>query len=197
MSEYVPDKMYYRLFCPWFLPESERHLGKEDWARVDAICDLPWKGELLDFGAGDGTLGAMVCSRNPDVTHIDQVESDPWQLAEAARLWAEWPLTGHVLIPDGKLYDGALCCEVLEHLTPEDGHKVLCDIKARLKPGALLCVTVPAEGRSREKYPGHIRSFGAWTLINAVKDAGFTLTGESRVVPEIPDTIWLMAVAHA
>ena len=193
---YVPDRMYARLFQPWTLPIDEWTHCHEDWARVDAIARLPWKGRLLDFGAGDGTLAAMVCSRNPLVNRVQCIEQDQRQIVKAQTLWAQWPI--HIsdmpLSLEQRSYDGALCCEVLEHLTEEGGHMTLQAIHKVLKPGSMLCVTVPYEKGSRAEYPGHIRKF-SWASLGAMlREAGFA-PSESRTT-DIKG-IWLMAIAHA
>ena len=91
-------------------------------------------------------------------------------------------------------YDGVLCCELLEHLTPKKGRQLLGEIREDMKPGAMLCVTVPKAGGSREKYPGHIRSFTAMDLMACLRNAGFTKFsgGEANIAD-----IWWMAVCYA
>jgi hypothetical protein len=71
---------------------------------------------------------------------------------------------------------------------------MLCDIKRVLKPGAMLCVTVPLKGGSREVYPGHIRSFTLADIVAEVREAGFTV--DERATRTIKD-IWAMVVADA
>ena len=125
-AEYVPDRLYQRLFQSWTLPESEWPECKQDWSRVDAVCALPWKGTIIDFGSGDGTLAAMVCSRNPLVGFVAGVEQDIEQRSAANNLWLGrgWNVQAYPTIGNRqRQFDGALCCEVLEHLTPEEGHR--------------------------------------------------------------------------
>ena len=194
MPEYVPDHLYERLFQPWTLPRDEWALCEEDWARVDAITRLPWRGKILDFGGGDGTLAAMVCSRNPFVVGVHGIDADDAQNAACRKRWGGWPITRDRFPAPLAGYDGALCGEVLEHLTPEDGHLVLTGIKRELAPGAMLCVTVPYADGPRAEYPGHIRTFTWKQLGSTLRDAGFTLDEmRSRDI----STIWLMAVCHA
>jgi cyclopropane fatty-acyl-phospholipid synthase-like methyltransferase len=204
-SDYVPDHLFARLFQPWTLPESEWTLCKEDWARVDAICALPWKGRVLDVGSGDGTLAAMVCSRNPLVENIDCLEPDRKQWDKLDDNWGTWPLT---ILEDFDpfqeyLYDSALCCEVLEHLTPEAGLALLKQIKTACKPGAMVCVTVPCCDGSRAHYPGHIRLFEQEAIELVIKKSGLRLDwcggvftpGVFTTYPAPP--IWWMVSCHA
>lgn len=194
--DYVPDHLFMRLFTPWLLPGNERALCAEDWARVNAITTLPWWGELLDFGSGDGTLAAMVCSRNPAVEKVYCVEKDDALIDLSLKIWPFHTQLRHKHRITESDFDGALCCEVLEHLTPEEGHKVLCDIKRVLKPGAMLCVTVPNQAGPRAAYPGHVREFTVAELARTVADAGFTITdGDAIGGKVIP--VWFMAVARA
>jgi len=197
-AEYVPDHLYERLFQPWTLPESEWPLCKEDWARVDAVTALPWEGRLLDFGAGDGTLVAMVASRNPMVKCVIGVEKDRRQLGNAAYRWGEWPLwiRNYGMPNPVEKYDGALCCEVLEHMTPEEGHTTLKQIRSVLKPGGMLCVTVPNQAGPRAAYPGHVREFTVAELARTVTDAGFTIEDGDAIGGKIIP-VWFMAVARA
>ena len=196
--EYVPDHLYERLFQPWTLPESEWPLCKEDWARVDAITALPWGYSVFDVGGGDGTLAALLTSRCPG-SHVWCYDPDESQIQKARERWIDWPITfTHQPIPDcfeGK-FSGALCCEVLEHMTPEEGHKVLCDIKRVLKAGAMLCVTVPNQAGPRAAYPGHVREFTVAELARTVADAGFTITDGDAIGGKIIP-VWFMAVARA
>ena len=102
---------------------------------------------------------------------------------------SSWPSE---TIPAGRLYDGALVCEVLEHLSPEDGLALLKQVKAVCKPGAMVCVTVPLDTGSRSVYPGHLRQFDRMTLAHIMIEAGFI----SRFSTDIKG-IWLLAEYHA
>ena len=196
-ANYVRDHLYERLFQPWKLTADEWPLCKEDWKRVDAIAALPWKGDVLDFGAGDGTLAALVQSRNVDINHMCCVEQDTVQHSVAEKRWADWFLDYRLSIHDDQLFDGALCCEVLEHLTPDEGHAILSKIRDSMKPGAMLCVTVPYEGGSRAEYPGHIRKFNEVTLGNDLRAAGLSQLDMVRIPASDNlvkrDAIWIMA----
>jgi 2-polyprenyl-3-methyl-5-hydroxy-6-metoxy-1,4-benzoquinol methylase len=191
MPEYVRDKLYERLFQPWVLPPPEWSKANEDWVRVDTITRLPWHGRVLDFGAGDGTLAAMVCSRNPLVFRVDLVEHDHTQVTRAMLRWKDWPLFENNKWRENE-FDGALCCEVLEHLTEKDAEAVLLDIKKALRPDAQFCVTVPCAGGSREHYPGHIRSFPQFALRDELDRLGFGKVVEAKI-----DNLWWMAVCLA
>ena len=197
---YVPDHLFARLFLPRTLPESEHPLCREDWARVKAICALPWHGRLLDVGSGDGALAGMVCGLNALVTHIDCYEPDPVQKDVWNPFVYGWMIDWHVGMfkpKEGVAYTGALCCEVLEHVSPSDGLQILSNIKQACAPGAMICVTVPFSGGSRATYPGHIQKFTGDSLRAMLINAGL---GEPRLsfIRPNPDkhATWIMAVCH-
>lgn len=198
-AEYVPDRLCQRLFQPWTLPKDEHPLCREDWRRVDAICDaVEWHGMIMDFGCGDGTLAAMVCSRNPSVWRVDGFDLDANQVRKARGMWTQWPakfqhVTAVAGVPAG-IYDGALCCEVLEHVDEAKGLDILQQIRGVLKPGGALLVTVPNGIGARADYPGHVRTFDRVSLAESVKRAGFVVTAFD--IPRLPFD-WLGVVARA
>lgn len=202
-TDYVPDRLYQRIHQPWTLPESEWPLCKEDRLRVATIGGLPWEGTLLDVGAGDGTLAAHIASRNPNVGIIRCVEPDEKQIENIYYRWFNhgWRLHPTQRIPfqgvEGVAkYDGALCCEVLEHLMPEEGHLLLCDIKRAMRKNGLLCVTVPDGLGTRATYPGHVRKFYCDTLKAMLRDVGFENVWTEFIGPK-HRPIWIMATARA
>lgn len=190
---YVPDRLYARLWQPWTLPAEEHPRCAEDWLRVTTIAALPWSGRILDVGAGDGTLGAFLCSRHPGVS-MNAVEPDTDQNRKAGRLWAGWPIVRGRTWPNGP-FDGALCAEVLEHLDPDVMIDLLERIRFRVTPGG-MCVfsVVPCPHGTRAAYPGHINLMTASELTQALEDAGYDV-GDVRTIGD--PAIWTMAVAYA
>jgi 2-polyprenyl-3-methyl-5-hydroxy-6-metoxy-1,4-benzoquinol methylase len=196
-TDYIPDHLYARLFQPWTLPAAEWPLAQEDWTRVRRIVDLPWKGQVLDVGSGDGTLGAMVCSHNPAVTALHAYEPDAAQVARARERWAGWPITAIEALDTqaDASYDGALCCEVLEHLHEAEGIALLKTIRRLLKPGALFCATVPLNIGPRALYPGHVRQFSWLDFANAIYAGGFVaFPWQYTTIQHDSVSIWLLMV---
>jgi 2-polyprenyl-3-methyl-5-hydroxy-6-metoxy-1,4-benzoquinol methylase len=195
-DEIVRDHLYERLFRPWALPKAEWPLCPQDWARVDAITALSWSGRVLDVGSGDGTLAAMIASRNPNVSEIVCVEPDWDQQTRIIDLWMAtgWPLNTIDTMDraDAGPYDCLLCAEVIEHTDEDEALALLARARKLLKPGALCCVTVPHCKGSRADYPGHVRRFDSAILRNELEAAGLDVEWISGI-----DGIWLMAVAHA
>jgi 2-polyprenyl-3-methyl-5-hydroxy-6-metoxy-1,4-benzoquinol methylase len=110
---------------------------------------------------------------------------------------SSWPGRNHGAPP----FDGLLCAEILEHLTPGDGLDLLTRAAKLCKPGAMLCVTVPIEGGTRAVYPGHISSFSQADLCALIDQAGFTRTDIDWLPHDTEwdcvQPIWLMVTARA
>jgi SAM-dependent methyltransferase len=194
-DNYVPDRLYDRLFRPWKLPIEDRALCVEDWWRVAYVCAVPHAGSMVDIGSGDGTLAAMVCSRRPDVTHMLCVEPDDRQAALIGERWKGWPIwqvVAHTLeIPDAR-HDGVLLCEVLEYCTLADGVALLAEAARIVRPGGRLTVTVPDPQGSRAIYPGHITLLNADQWRPLLADAGFAGWSVKYIRGADRQTIWLL-----
>ena len=142
------------------------------------------------------------------ITSVVGIENDVEQRMWSAELWDDWGMECFGHIPTMDTYDGALMCEVLEHMTPDEGHKALCEIRRVMKPGALLCVTVPKPNGTRWDYPGHITKYSylktahGRSLYTTLLEAGFHIIYrfyrdwdmEGNPVDDIP---WIMVTAHA
>lgn len=198
VSESVPDRLYERLFTPRALPQEDWPLCREDWARVEFVSGLAWRGQILDVGSGDGTLGAMVAARNPLVRYVRGVETHLGSIKKAQHLWADQTMTASADWPDGPLFHGALCCEVLEHLSVADGDALLKRIKSQMLPGAMVLVTVPHEYGSRASYTGHVTRYDAVSLWCHMKEAGLPIKHSGEIAsPVTGHAVWLYAIAYA
>ena len=91
-----------------------------------ALVPENW-GSLIDVGCGDGCVSNPLFAKGIDVLGVD------W--SENSLRYCEFPtVCGDITqleIPDSS-YDGAICAEVLEHLTPEQASAVI---------GALIRIT--------------------------------------------------------
>jgi SAM-dependent methyltransferase len=167
------DHLYDRLFRPDAVPEPFRHLCDDDKARVHKIASFRWMGTVLDAGCGDGTLLAQTWAKSSRMTDGLGIEIDPTSLAEAKSFWPKAPIqwVQHDLSkpwPIGaESCQGALCCEVLEHVDAKTGTFILQNIRRVLRPKSLVCVTVPnrepathyvEQNRSRWDWPTHVRT---------------------------------------
>jgi SAM-dependent methyltransferase len=130
---------------------------------------------VLDLGAGQGTMSARLERLGYEVTSTD--------VSEAAVAVLRAQLAGPVVeasvtdLPfDDESFDGAVLGEVLEHV--EDDHGALGEVARVLRPGGVLAASVPANpalyGPSDE-WAGHVRRYTRSALIDAYTSAGLTV----------------------
>lgn len=129
----------------------------------------PRRGRVLDFGAGAGQFAVPMSQLGFDVTALEPDE----------RLRARITSAGVRAIggPD-ELTDGSLqyvySLNVLEHIDDDVG--ALSRLRAKLAPGGLLLIYVPAFPvlyTSMDAKVGHVRRYTRTTLVSAVRAAGF------------------------
>jgi SAM-dependent methyltransferase len=131
--------------------------------------------EVLDAGAGQGSLSTKLAALGFEVTSTDASPAAVAVLRERTR--------GNVLeadvtslpFPDAT-FDGALLGEVLEHV--EDDRGALAELARVLRPDGVLALSVPAHpslfGPS-DVWAGHVRRYTRAALIDACTSAGFTV----------------------
>jgi SAM-dependent methyltransferase len=131
--------------------------------------------EVLDAGAGQGTLSAKLAALGFEVTSSDT--------SPAAVAVLRQRLPGRVLeadvtaLPfDGESFDSAVLGEVLEHV--EDDRGALVEIARVLRPNGVLALSVPANPRlygPSDVWAGHVRRYTRAALIDACTSAGLTV----------------------
>jgi SAM-dependent methyltransferase len=131
--------------------------------------------EVLDAGAGQGTLSAKLGALGFEVTSTDASPAAVAVLRER--------LPGRVLeadvtaLPfDEESFDSAVLGEVLEHV--EDDGSALMEIARVLRPRGVLALSVPANPRlygPSDVWAGHVRRYTRAALIHACAGAGFTV----------------------
>ena len=131
--------------------------------------------EVLDAGAGQGTMSARLERLGYEVTGTD-VSGTVVEVLRAR-------LSGSVVeasitdLPfDDESFDGAVLGEVLEHV--EDDRGALAELARVLRPGGVLAVSVPANPRLHgpsDEWAGHIRRYTRPALIDACTGAGLTV----------------------
>jgi SAM-dependent methyltransferase len=131
--------------------------------------------EILDAGAGQGTMSARLEQLGYDVTSTDISASAVEVLrGRLAGPVAEASVTD---LPFGdESFDGVVLGEVLEHV--EDDRGALAELARVLRRGGALAASVPANpalhGPSDE-WAGHIRRYTRPALIEACTGAGLTV----------------------
>lgn len=129
---------------------------------------LPLSGELLEFGPG---LGDFLERFKRDGKLLDAVENEPQFHATLK------PLSRRVAARLDELpglYDGIVSVNVLEHI--EDDRAILRDLHAKLKPGGVLNLYLPA-GQilygHLDALVHHYRRYDRADLVAKVREAGF------------------------
>lgn len=122
-------------------------LSDQEWFRIRATAAMvpqEWR-RVIDVGCGDGRVAQELIRRGFEVIGID------W----SARSVAHFPGETRVCDirepwPFAECFDGAICCEVLEHFDLAEAARVVAQLKASTKLGFL--VSVPA----RENFDGNV-----------------------------------------
>ena len=148
---------------------------------------------VLDLGCGEGRH-AIAAYLESDV-HSVGVDLSVQDLSRAREKFADFQQTQEtsrelsltsadaLSLPFANdTFDKIICSEVLEHIP--DYESVLLEIQRILKPGGLLCVSVPRRWPERicwwlsEEYHlvpgGHVRIFDAGELRNQIEARGFS-----------------------
>ena len=131
--------------------------------------------EILDAGAGQGTMSARLERLGYDVTSTDISES----AVEVLRSRLAGPVAKASVtdLPFGdESFDGVVLGEVLEHV--EDDRAALAEVARVLRRDGVLAASVPANpalhGPSDE-WAGHVRRYTRPALIDACTSAGLTV----------------------
>jgi SAM-dependent methyltransferase len=122
--------------------------------------------DVLNGGAGQGTLSRKLAGLGFDVTSVD--------VAPVSDDVLEADLTA--LPFDGDRFDAAVLGEVLEHI--EDDACALREVRRVLRPHGVLALSVPAHpslyGPS-DVWAGHVRRYTRPQLLETCDQAGFTV----------------------
>lgn len=170
----------------------------------DLLAWVPQNAQaILEVGCGNGNLGQVVRSRNPEVRYVGieyvaQAASTAAQvLSEVLMGDLEQPAVLEALEAKGKNFDTLIFGDVLEHL--RDPARVLQNLRAHTVPGAVCVVSVPnvshwsllqQQLRGRWDYADaglldrtHLRFFTLETLLEMLRAAGWTVVDvKPRVV---------------
>jgi SAM-dependent methyltransferase len=131
--------------------------------------------EVLDAGAGQGSLSAKLAALGFEVTSTDASPAAVEVLRER--------VSGQALAADvtslpfaDQTFDAAVLGEVLEHV--EDDRAALVEIARVLRPSGVLTLSVPANPKlfgPSDVWAGHVRRYTRPALIDACTSAGLTV----------------------
>jgi SAM-dependent methyltransferase len=131
--------------------------------------------QVVDVGAGQGSLSAKLAALGFDVTSTDA--------SPAAVAVLEERLGGPVVAADvtslpfaDKSFDAAVLGEVLEHV--EDDRAGLAEVARVLRPDGVVALSVPANPKlfgPSDVWAGHVRRYSRPALIDTCTAAGFTV----------------------
>src|SRR4051812_4726775 len=137
---------------------------------------------VVDVGAGPGFLGDFLRVRRPEAEYwfVEPIEALQQRLvakfgADANRWERDFSGASHVTLMD-----------VLEH--QEDDRAFLTDLAARMDPGAVLLLTVPAMPwlwSAWDTMLGHYRRYTKAALREAVGPLPLQIEEESYIFPEL------------
>lgn len=137
---------------------------------------LPKGGDILEFGPG---LGDFVKRFHRDGVAVDCVENEP-EFHPYLRSVSRRVASSLAELPG--LYDAIFSVNVLEHI--EDDRAFLRQFHAKLKPGGLLSLYLPAGPMLYSHLDAlvrHYRRYSREELVGKVRDAGFAIE-ETRLV---------------
>ena len=169
------------------------------------VTQLNLKGDLLDFGAGTGTLTQRLHTLNrfSSITAIDIMQR-PVELDNPVK-WISWDLNDPINIPSKK-FDVIVSAEVIEHL--ENPRAVAREWCRLLRPGGMLVFSTPNNESWRSLialllrghfvafsdtcYPAHITALLRKDIVRILSEAGFSIPNFIFTnVGGIPKLPWL------
>lgn len=135
----------------------------------ELLSDMEWS-SLLDVGCGDGRLVDMLTPRFPDrrVLGLDYSER---AIRMAKTMCPQGEFTsGDITAKPADRFDGATCVDVIEHIDPGFLPRFVAGMRAHVRDGGFLVVTVPSTNRRLNKK--HYQHFTADSL-KAVLEPSF------------------------
>lgn len=141
----------------------------------------PRGARVAEIGCGAGAFLHDLSGMGFDVTGVETSE-EARALAVALReaQSGSWPIHDDIVRLEGA-FDVIAAFDVLEHI--EDDAAFLESLRRFAKPGALLCVSVPAHRRwwgPGDVWAGHFRRYDREDLIQLIERAGWSV---ERIVP--------------
>lgn len=111
-------------------------------ALISAIAHLlPKNGRILDFGAGDGDLVELMCTRGLRVAAYEPSKNRTQAIKE--RMRNQGSFFGIVGPKSGESFDVVMLVEVIEHILEEQLDRTLNLLATFTRPDGILIVTTP------------------------------------------------------
>ena len=137
-----PDDPYWRSYIQGQY-ELARLSSKEVAKGVDLAPDAT---SLLDVAGGHGEFSMALCRRHDDLRA--KIVDLPGSAAVGRDIVAEAGMSDRVAYVEGDMFeadlggphDGALCFNIVHHLSPAQARTLFARIREALRPGAPLCV---------------------------------------------------------
>jgi 2-polyprenyl-3-methyl-5-hydroxy-6-metoxy-1,4-benzoquinol methylase len=137
-----PDDPYWRSYI-----QGQYEIARLSSDEVAKGVDLaPGATSLLDVAGGHGEFSMALCRRHQDLraTIVDL----PGSAAVGREIVARAGMSDRVTYVEGDMFeadlgsphDGALCFNIVHHLSPERAKELFSRIRKPLRPGAPLCV---------------------------------------------------------
>ena len=168
---------------------------------IRALVTVGASGNILDFGAGTGTLSEMLCKADcfRSVAAVDLVGFESAVFKHAKLQWTFADLNEPLPLPDAA-FDAIVAAEVIEHL--ENPRFVVRELSRLVAPGGVVIITTPNNEAFRsflslafrghfiafvdQCYPAHITALLRKDLERICREAGFekvefTFTGHGAI----------------
>lgn len=170
------------------LRRAERY---QRWV-LDALGLLAPLPAVLEVGAGSGNYTRWLAARHRRVVAVEPEEALARRIVELGLPNVEVVAAGVDEVPGGRRFDAAVLINVLEHV--EDDAALLGAAAARVRPGGLVAVVVPAHptlyGTLDETY-AHLRRYRRREVAALLDRVG--LTGiEARYLNALGAVGWWM-----
>jgi SAM-dependent methyltransferase len=158
-------------------------------------------GRLLDYGAGAGAFARFMAGRGFEVVGLE-----PFSLGNTVEEPSLKLIRAPLAAVEGSLglFDVITMWQVLEHL--EHPVEVLTALRAHLKPGGVLVVSVPnfaswqsvlfKGGWFHLDPPRHLLQFEPDTLVDCLKRSGFVPRAQTSFLPEYGTSGWIQSTLN-
>jgi len=133
------------------------------------------KDQILDFGAGIGTIAKRISEYDYNVRCIEPDQNQASIISDAGLT-----VYSDLSLINNNSLDYIYSLNVLEHI--KDDHALLCQLYHKLKTGGRLLIYVPAFQvlySSMDQKVGHYRRYTRKSLGDLVSKAGFNVTKTS------------------